>query len=446
MTSFDHNWITACRVYLNPRVLSMLFLGFSSGLPFGILAEPLTAWLFDSGVTKTSIGLFALVSLPYSLKFLWAPLIDSTNIPMITSWFGRRRGWALVTQLALLIAIIGLAFADPLQNLFMVAIFALGVAFASASQDVVLDAYRIEILETKSLAAGAAMLVFGWRFGQVGGAAAGLILADIFSWPLVFLGMASLTIIGMITVIINPEPKNNSIHQGPELRAGLMRNHPESASFSNIYFKFVAWIYNALVSPFVDFISRNGWFAVLAFIMLYKLGDAILAVMKVPFFLELGFTKTEIAGVAKLFGFNAIILGGIFGGIILAKIGILRGLFVCGILMASSNLIFIVQAFVGHDLSCLAFTIAIENITTGMGTTAFVAYLSSLCNMAYTATQYALLTSLMAFSRTIVSSGAGWFAEQLDWVPFFILTTLIAIPALIILKYISTNLAERSPP
>ena len=186
MTPFNDNWITASRVYLNPRVLSMLFLGFSSGLPFGILAEPLTAWLFDSGVTKTSIGLFALVSLPYSLKFLWAPLIDSTNFPLVTSWFGRRRGWALVTQLALLIAIIGLGLSEPSKNLFMVAIFALGVAFASASQDVVLDAYRIEILESKSLAAGAAMLVFGWRFGQVGGAAAGLILADIFSWPIVF--------------------------------------------------------------------------------------------------------------------------------------------------------------------------------------------------------------------------------------------------------------------
>ena len=446
MTPFNDNWITASRVYLNPRVLSMLFLGFSSGLPFGILAEPLTAWLFDSGVTKTSIGLFALVSLPYSLKFLWAPLIDSTNFPLVTSWFGRRRGWALVTQFALLIAIIGLGLSEPSKNLFMVAIFALGVAFASASQDVVLDAYRIEILESKSLAAGAAMLVFGWRFGQVGGAAAGLILADIFSWPIVFAGMGLLTIVGMITVIINPEPKKTSARQTIELSSSLLQNLPKTSSFPLLDCRFVAWLHNALVSPFVDFISRNGWFAILAFIMLYKLGDAILAVMKVPFFLELGFTKTEIAGVAKLFGFNAIILGGILGGIILAKIGILRGLFICGILMAVSNLIFIVQALVGYDLSFLAFTIAIENITTGMGTTAFVAYLSSLCNMAYTATQYALLTSLMAFSRTVVSSGAGWFAEQLDWVPFFILTTIIAIPALIILNYISTNLAKEAPP
>jgi PAT family beta-lactamase induction signal transducer AmpG len=417
------SWAESAKVYGDRRVLSLLFLGFSSGLPFGVLAEPLTAWLAESQVSKTMIGLFALVSLPYSLKFLWAPLMDRLPLPGLTRRFGRRRGWALFAQAMLLVVVVGLGLTDPRGDLWWTAAFALAVAFASASQDVVIDAYRVEILKTHQLAAGAAVATFGWRVGQVGAAAGGLIVADLMPWPLVFAGMALLTLIGVAAVLVNPEPKAPAAPVDRDARAPADRP------------RWIGWAYEAVVAPFKDFLGRDGWAAVLLFILLYKFGDAVLAVMKVPFFIEIGFTKTEIAEIAKIFGVNAIILGGLMGGVLLARVGIATGLLISGVLMALSNLVFVLQAWAGHDLWMLAFTIAVENVTTGMGTTAFIAYLSSLCNVAYTATQYALLTSLMAFSRTALSSVAGWIADHVDWVTFFVITTLAALPGLLLLVW-----------
>jgi len=410
------SWRDSAQVYLDRRVLALLFLGFSSGLPFGVLAEPLTAWLAESGVSKTAIGLFALVSLPYSLKFLWAPLMDNLPLPILTRMFGRRRGWVLLTQVLLLAVIFGMGLTDPAQSLWWTALFAVCVAFASASQDIVIDAYRVEILETHKLAAGAATATFGWRIGQVGAGAAGLIFADLLPWSVVYGAMAALVGVGIIAILVNPEPKTETTVEADELKV-----HSR--------------LYVAVVRPFQEFLTRPGWLAIIGFILLYKFGDAVLSVMKIPFFLEIGFSKTQIAEIAKLFGFNAIIAGGLMGGILLARLGIMRGLMVCGVLMALSNLIFVAQAQAGNDMWMLALTIAVENITTGMGTTAFVAYLSSLCNVAYTATQYALLTSLMAFSRTVMSSGAGWLADQVDWSTFFVLTTLAALPGLVLLAW-----------
>ncbi|MBT6095081.1 MAG: AmpG family muropeptide MFS transporter [Rhodospirillaceae bacterium] len=414
-------WLQSAGVYSNPRVLAFLFLGFSSGLPFGVVAEPMTAWLAESGVTKTAIGLFALVSLPYSLKFIWAPLMDHLPLPVMTRVFGRRRGWALVTQVLLLGAVLGLGMTDPATDLWWTAAFAFVVTFASASQDIVIDAYRVESLDAEQLAAGAATATFGWRLGQVGAGAAGLIMADMFPWVWVYTGMAALVLVGIVAILLNPEPKTDA----PEPDRDL-----------------AAWMQDAVVGPFKDFVIRPGWIAIVLFVLLYKFGDAVLSVMKIPFFLEIGFTKTEIAEIAKVFGFNAIIAGGFLGGLVLARTGILTGLMICGVLMAASNLVFVVQAWAGADLLWLTATIAVENITTGMGTTAFVAYLSSLCHSAYTATQYALLTSLMAFSRTVMSSGAGWLAERVDWVTFFILTTIAAVPGLLVLAWLMRQSAS----
>ncbi len=408
-------WLQSAGVYRNPRVLAFLFLGFSSGLPFGVVAEPLTAWLAESGVTKTAIGLFALVSLPYSLKFIWAPLMDHLPLPIMTRLFGRRRGWALVTQVLLLGAVLGLGMTNPATDLWWTAAFAFVVTFASASQDIVVDAYRVESLDEEQLAAGAATATFGWRLGQVGAGAVGLIMADLFPWSVVYMGMAALVLVGIIAILMNPEPKTDAPPPERDL---------------------AVWMQDAVVGPFKDFVIRPGWIAIVLFVLLYKFGDAVLSVMKIPFFLELGFTKTEIAEIAKVFGFNAIIAGGFLGGLVLARTGILTGLMICGVLMAASNLVFVAQAWAGADLWWLTATIAVENITTGMGTTAFVAYLSSLCHSAYTATQYALLTSLMAFSRTVMSSGAGWLAERVDWVTFFVLTTFAAIPGLLVLAWL----------
>ena len=435
-------WIEASKVYRDPRVLAIAFLGFSSGLPFGVLAEPLSAWLTESHVSKTEIGLFALVSVPYALKFLWAPLMDRLPLPVLTRLLGRRRGWVLFTQVLVLAAIVAMGSTDPAQKLWWTAVFAVVVAFSSASQDIVIDAYRIEILDERRLAAGAATVVFGWRLGQVGGGAAGLIVADLLPWSLVFGGMAALILVGMIAILLNPEPDKPVTRESIELERNAEAFLERKRHLPPRLAEALAWLYGTVLCPFVEFMTRRGWLPILLFIMLYKFGDAVLAVMKIPFFLEIGFTKTEIAEIAKLFGFNAIIVGGFLGGLLLARTGIMWGLVICGVLMAVSNLIFVVQAWVGHDLWMLTVTIAVENVTTGMGTTAFVAYLSSLCNVAYTATQYALLTSFMAFSRTVLSSGAGWLADQVDWTTFFIATTLAALPGLVLLVW----MIRRFPP
>jgi PAT family beta-lactamase induction signal transducer AmpG len=368
-------WREAAAVYMERRVLAMVFLGISSGFPFGVLADPLIAWLQESGVSKTDIGLFALVSLPYSVKFLWAPLMDRLPLPVMTRLFGRRRGWALVTQAGLLLVVALMGQGDPAVDLVWLGVMGVAIAFASASQDIVIDAYRVEALTEDQMAAGAANVVFGWRLGQLGAAAGGLIFADYFSWSVVFIGLAAVTLVGIVTILLNPEPARAITRESLEMEAQAEAILERRGRINPRLAAVLAWFYAAVVCPFVEFMGRRGWLFVLLFILLYKFGDQILTVMKIPFFLELGFSKTEIAGITKLFGFNAVIAGGFLGGLVLARYGIMRGLLICGVLMAVSNLVFVLQAVVGYDLWMLTGTIAIENVTTGMGTTAFVAYL-----------------------------------------------------------------------
>jgi MFS transporter, PAT family, beta-lactamase induction signal transducer AmpG len=443
-------WIAALAVYRDRRVLSMLFLGFASGLPFGALAEPLSARLTEAGLDKTTIGLFALVSIPYSLKFVFAPFVDRLPLPLFSRVFGRRRGWALAAQLLLVGVLIGLGGADPATDVVWAAALAVAVAFASATQDTVVDAYRVEILEERTLAAGAATVTFGWRLGQVGAGAGGLILGDLLPWPVVFAILAAAMGVGILTILLSPEPAARITAQSQALEARAEawlargRRLPEPVKDA------LAWIYAACVCPFLEFMGRRGWIAVLLFILLYKFGDAVLGVMKVPFLLEIGFSKTDIAEIAKVFGFVATVVGSLFGGLVVAKLGIMRGLLVCGLAMALSNLVFVLQAWAGPDVGILALTVSVENITTGMGMTAFVAYMSSLCTVAYTATQYALLTSLMAMGRTVLASGAGWLAEQVSWPTFFVLTTIAAAPGLLLLlmlmrKYSGADGRNRAP-
>ncbi|MFZ1415385.1 MAG: MFS transporter [Defluviicoccus sp.] len=421
-------WRETLAVYRDRRVLLLTLLGFASGLPFGVLAEPLSAWLTEAGRAKTEIGLFALVSLPYSLKVLWAPFVDRLPLPGLTRRFGRRRGWALATQMLLIAALASMGLASPAESLLLPAVLATLAATASASQDVVLDAYRVEVLDERQLAAGAATMVFGWRLGQVGAAASGLMLADWLPWSAVMPILAAGIGVGVIAILVAPEPRAAAW-------SGQSGTDSTVARPARRHVRLLAWLFEAAIRPLTDFFSRPGWLPVLLFILLYKFGDAVLSVMKIPFFLEIGFTKTAIAEVVKLFGVVAIIGGGFIGGAVMARLGMMAGLLVCGVLMAASNLVFVLQAWAGADITMLAITIATENITTGMGTTAFVAYLSGLCNVAYTATQYALLTSLMALSRTALSSGAGWLADRLSWPDFFIVTTLAALPGLMLLVW-----------
>lgn len=405
-------------LYLRRRVLVVLLLGFSSGLPLLLSFSTLSTWMREVGVDLTSIGLFALVGLPYTIKFVWAPVMDRLPLPPLTGRLGRRRGWMVATQLALIVTLVALGTTDPLASPLLMALFGVLVAFFSASQDIVIDAYRIESLEETEQGAGAAASTMGYRAGMLAAGAGALLMADNFGWFEAYLAMAALMSVGLLTILASPEP------EAPAIGALHGRDRAEKA---------VNWLNEAVIAPFAEFLRRPWAALILLFILLYKLGDAFLSAMTSPFYIDVGFTKTEIAEVTKAFGLLATLGGLVIGGVLVRRLGLMWALLVCGILQAASNIVFALQAVVGNEVWMLMITIGVENATGGMGTAAFVAYLSQLTNVAFTATQYALLSSFMAFGRTLLSSPSGWVVDQIGWVPFFVASTAIAIPGLLLL-------------
>lgn len=407
-------WRAAAAVYLERRLLIVFAMGFASGLPLALSAGTLAIWLTEAGVTLTAIGLFAAVGTPYSVKFLWAPLIDRVPLPVLGKLLGRRRSWMVLIQLLLMAAIAVLGLTRPAEAPYATALAALAVAFLSASQDVVIDAYRIEILDPEQQGAGAAATQGGYRVGMILSGAGALYLVDSgLSWSAVYLVMAVLLIAGLVVALKAPEPATAPA--------------PRHKSFA-------AQLRDAVTSPFVEFFARNGVqtaLLVLVFILLYKLGDAFAGVMANPFYVKIGFSLSEIATVSKIFGVAATLAGVLLGGVAVARYGVLWSLFGCGILQMLSNLMFAAQAAIGPEVSFLVLTIGIENLSGGMGSAAFVAYLSLLCNTRYTGTQYALFSSFMAVGRTWLSASSGYVADQTDWVNFFIISTVIALPGLI---------------
>lgn len=416
-------FLHAAAVYRDRRVIAVLFLGFSSGLPLALTFGTLTFWLAEVGIDKGAIGLFALAGTAYGWKFVWAPLVDRLSLPLFTPTFGRRRGWLLFFQLALVASILALGASDPAENLVATAVLAVLVAFCSASQDIMIDAYRVEILEERQQGAGAAVIVIGYRVAMLVSGAGALFLAGYAGWFAAYAAMAALILVGVITVLLSEEPHPDALRPVAA---------PGKPPFERLR--------ETVVEPFAEFLRRNGVgtaAVILLFIMFYKLGDAMLGVMSNPFYVELGFTKEEVASVVKTFGFFATLGGGLLGGILINARGIIPSLWVCGVLQMVSNLVFAVQAWLGHSVAFLAVTIGVENLAGGMGTAAFVAYLSSLCNVHYTATQYALLTSFMAQTRTVLASGGGFLAESVDWISFFVITTIAAAPALLLLWWLA---------
>ncbi len=434
-------WIEALAVYRDRRLLSILLLGFSSGLPLALTFSTLTFWLKEEGLTNTAIGLFASVATPYALKFVWAPAVDRMPIPWLGRRLGRRRAWMLTTQAALMASLVALGSSHPSQAPMVTAVCALLVAFCSASQDIVIDAYRVEILDESQYAAGAAAIVFGYRIGMLVSGAGALFLATYVGWFEVYAVMAALILIGMATVLRSSEPEaagggagvgERDMVVAQRMGARLSRGWGLGRRASEL----AAWLYVAVVCPFADFMRRSGWVGILLFVMFYKFGDALAGVMTNPFLLELDFTKAEIATIVKTYGLAATLVGAAAGGSLLKATGMIRCLWICGVLQMLSNLMFAVQALAGHSLPVLALTIGLENLAGGMGTAAFVAYLSSLCNVSYTATQYALLTSLMSAARTWLSSSGGWLADHMSWPEFFVLTTVAALPGLLLLAWL----------
>ena len=411
------SFFSAISVYCEKRLLFVFFMGFASGLPFLLSGATLAIWLTETGVSLTAIGLFALVGTPYNFKFFWAPLLDRVPVPLLAKPLGRRRAWMMVIQAGLMLSIVSLGMTRPESAPAVTAILALAVAFFSASQDIVIDAYRIDILDEEQQGAGAAMTQAGYRFGLLSSGAGALYLASYINWTYVYWIMAGLVLVGFIAALFAPIPRTDSSqnNEGTTIRE---------------------WFYSTIIAPFVEFFKRNNpqtAILILTFILLYKFGDAFAGVMANPFYIKIGFTKMEIANVSKIFGVFATLFGVFVGGVVVNRYGIMKSLLYCGILQMLSNLMFAAQAALGPQLGFLFLTIGIENLSGGMGSAAFVAYLSMLCNASYTGTQYALFTSFMAFARTWLSASSGWIADQTDWATFFIISTFAALPGLLLL-------------
>jgi PAT family beta-lactamase induction signal transducer AmpG len=418
-------WLASLAVYREPRLIAVLLMGFSSGLPLALTGATLSLRLADIGISLTAIGLFTLVRFSYSFKFVWSPLIDRLPLPGITSRLGRRRGWLLVIQTLLALAILALGFTDPTISPWPTVFVAVIVAFLAASQDIVIDAYRIELLRPEEQGAGAAATQWGYRFGMIASGAGALLAAAHGGWEFAYGLMACLMLVGMVTVWLTPEPNVG----------GALEPVPGATAMERAR----AWIARAVVAPFADILRRGGVAGsvlILLFVVLYKLGDAIAGTMSNPLYVGLGYSKEEIAWVVKLFGVVATLAGVAIGGVMVLRIGLFRALLIAGVLQMLSNVAYIVLVWAGHDVGMLAVAIAVENLTSGIGSAAFVAYLSGLCNVAFTATQYALLSSLATTGVNVLSASGGYLADELGWVRFFLLSMVLALPGLGLLVWI----------
>lgn len=423
------SWRDTLTVYLQKRVLIVLFLGFASGLPLALSGSTLLVWMRESGVDLGTIGLFALVGTPYTIKFLWAPVIDALNVPVLTRAFGRRRGWLIFSQLLLIAAILLLAMTDPARGPWLVALGALLVAAASATQDTVIDAFRIESLPENEQAAGMASYVAAYRVGMLVSTAGALFLVTFFegfgigksaAWMWGYVAMAAMVGVGMVTAIVATEPE-----QSKRAEAATEGDNP------------LRRVLTTAAGAFKEFLTRPDALAVLAFVILFKFCDAFAGAMTAPFVIDLGFTRNDYAAIVKGVGLAATLIGGFAGGLVAKNMSMAAVLWLGGLLQAASNLVFAWLATQGTNYWALIAAITAENFTGAIGTVIFVAYLSALCKSPlHTATQFALLTALSAVGRTYLSSSAGFIAEGAGWALFFSLSVVTAVPAFLLLAYL----------
>ena len=432
------SWTQTLAVYCKRRVLIVLFLGFSSGLPLALSGSTLLVWMAEAGVNLRTIGLFALVGTPYTLKFLWAPIIDALDVPLLSHHFGRRRGWLLTSQLLLIAAILFLGAADPAKSAFVVALGALLVAAASATQDIVIDAFRVESLDESEQAAGMASYVAAYRIGMLASTAGALFLvsgleqvglAQHAAWSAGYAIMAVLVVVGIATTLMATEPSQSQAADAVHARENTLKR-----------------VIDAAIGAFGEFLSRDMAFVALAFVVLYKFTDALSGALTAPFVIDLGFSRNEYAAIIKGLGLAATLIGGFAGGFLACACSLPQSLLIGGVLQSLANLAFSWQAIVGLNAAWLSFAITVENFTSAIGTVIFVAYLSALCrNPLHTATQYALLTALAAFGRTFLSAGAGYIVTGygrfpgVGWAWFFAICALAGLPALALLGWLQQS-------
>ncbi len=424
MLSAVQSWLKDFRVYLEWPCLRMLFLGFSAGLPLLLILGTLSFWLREAGIDRSTIGYLTWVGLIYAFKWMWAPLVDRLPIPVFTKLFGRRRSWLLFAQLLIILGLVGMASIDPKVQLTPIVWCALLVAFGSATQDIALDAFRIESADSDHQAALAATYQTGYRLALIWSGAGVLWLAaraetgatnyDASAWQFAYLCMALSIGVGVITTLFSNEP----------VRIELARAR-------NV----TAWLHQTLIEPFADFIKRYGWHAILilSLIAIYRISDVVMGIMANPFYVDMGYTKDQVAAVSKVFGVVMTLVGAFVGGVLTLRFGVMRILFLGAILSAVSNLLFAWLATQGHDLHGLVWVISADNLSSGIATAAFIAFLSSLTNIQYSATQYALFSSMMLLLPKWLAGFSGVFVDSFGYPYFFISTAIIGAPVLILI-------------
>ena len=415
-------WRDAWRVYMEPASLRMLLLGFSAGLPLLLVFGTLSFWLREAGIDRTTIGHLSWVGLAYGFKWAWSPLVDRLPIPLLTRWLGRRRSWLLLSQSVIMLALAGMAFTDPRLSLAPIVWGALTVAFASATQDIALDAYRIESASKERQGALAATYQTGYRIAMIW-AGAGVLwiaaraeVADMAryqpdAWQTAYLVMAASMLVGVLTVLFSPEPEHRAIAPAKNL---------------------ADWLQGALVAPFADFIGRYRWQAmlILGLIAIYRISDVVMGIMANPFYVDMGYTKDEVAAVTKFYGVVMTLVGAFIGGVLSMRYGIMRILTLGAVLSAATNLLFAWLAGHGHDVRALIAVVSADNLSSGIASAAFIAYLSGLTNIRYSATQYALFSSLMLLLPKFLAGFSGQYVDAFGYAHFFVGTALLGVPVL----------------
>lgn len=431
------SWQSAFLIYAQPQVRSMVFLGFSAGLPFLLIFSTLSAWLRDEGVERTVIGFFSWVGVTYSIKVFWAPVIDRMTLPLLTGILGKRRSWMLLAQLGIITGLLGMGGSDSHTQLQQIALFAVWVAFCSATQDVVIDAYRIEAVNPLYQGAMAATYVLGYRIALLAAGAGAFYMAEYFGWKVTYFSMAAAMSVGLVTTLCLKEPEHKPI-KAIELIENKLEKVLGVEKRQNIWQRLFAGFSDAVLSPFVEFFNRNGKVGILILLLiaLYKMSDITTGVMANPLYLDLGFSKKEIAEISKIFGFFMTIAGAAIGGALVVRFGIMRPLLLGAVMVASTTLLFAVLAVSEHNLWLLTAVISADNLSGGLATSVFIAYLSSLTSTSYTATQYALFSSLMTLPAQLLGGFSGVIVDAYGYTVFFIYAAMVGLPAIVLVSFL----------
>ena len=441
---FRHDWLESFLVYRNPKVIAMLFLGFSAGLPLLLVFGTLSAWLRVEGVDKTTIGFVSWVALAYGFKFLWSPLVDRLPLPLLTRRLGQRRGWMLLAQFGVIVGLLQMATSDPLSQLQAVVIFAVITAFSSATQDISIDAWRIEAIGEDFQGAMAGAYQLGYRLGMIVAGGGAFSLAHFYSWPVAYQCMAGLMLIGVISVLFISEPAHQLREQDVRVERLVIERTRHWWTLPRWFQHVQSWMMGAVVSPFAEFFARHGVFAVviLAFIMVFRISDITLGVMANPFYIDMGYSELEIGLVTKTVGPLVTIAGALFGGVLVMRYGKMRMLMIGSILVVLTNLLFAWLALHEAEILWLILVVGADNLAAGIATTTFIAYLSALTNKAYTATQYALFSSIMLLLAKFVAGFSGWVVDASSYPLFFIYAAALGLPSIALIRVLMRHDAQ----